>query len=69
MSDRQDVKVRLVIDGKPVVVSLIHNPLIDDVLITEAKISAYGIEQKVDLSDRRVTMDIRDFLIRIGVER
>jgi hypothetical protein len=70
VSDRQEVESRVVLDGKPVVVKLISNPTIDDVVVTETRIHAAEIFNQVSLSDeRRVQRDIRDFLIRIGVER
>ncbi len=69
MSDRQVVNTRFLIAGRPVKINLIHNPLVDDLLITEAQIQAYAIEHKVDISTRRIPRDIRDFLIRLNVER
>lgn len=69
MSEQTTVQVRLIVNGTPIVVGLISNPLIDDVLLTEARIQAFSIEQQVDISDRRVSRDIRDYLIRLGVER
>ena len=60
---------RMIVDGKPLLISLIQNPLIDDVLITEARLQATDIEERVTSnSDRRVGRDVRDFLIRLGVE-
>lgn len=71
MANRAVVTANLLVNGKPVSVSLIDNPLIDDVLITEARIQAASIiNQDPSLVDnRRVSKDIRDFLIRTGVER
>jgi len=71
MSDRQEAGGRLIIDGKPYFVNVISNPTIDDVVVTECRIRAAEIEQQQSLgeSGRRVQRDIRDFLIRLGVER
>jgi hypothetical protein len=44
MSDRQESEGRLIVDGRPVIFKLITNPLIDDVVITEARILASEIE-------------------------
>jgi len=61
---------RMVVDGKPLLVSLIQNPLIDDVLITEARLQATDIEEGNSANpDRRVDREVRDYLIRLGVER
>ena len=70
MSDRQEAGGRLIIEGRPYFVRVISNPTIDDVVVTEMRIRASEIEQQKDLSSsRRVARDIRDFLIRLGVER
>lgn len=69
MSNQVIITQRLIVDGKPLLVSLIQNPLIDDVLITEARLQATDIEEGNGPSDRRVGRDVRDFLIRLGVER
>lgn len=70
MSDRQEAGGRLLIEGRPYFVRVIHNPTIDDVIITEARVRASGIENgSPSDDDRRVQRDIRDFLIRLGVER
>ena len=70
MSNQIIITNRLVVDGKPLLVSLIQNPLIDDVLVTEARLQAVDIENRSGTDpDRRVGRDVRDFLIRLGVER
>lgn len=69
MSVRITSTSRLVIDGRAYKVRLIDNPLIDDVLITEAQLLAAEIESGSVPEDRRVSRDIRDFFIRLGVER
>ena len=69
MTNRQEVQNRLVIEGRPFLVNLIANPTIDDVVITEMRLHAHEISSGQTDPDRRVSRDIRDFLIRIGVER
>ena len=69
MSDRQEVDGRLHIEGRPYIVKLIHNPTVDDIVITEGRIAAYERMQGSATEERRVQRDIRDFLIRLGVER
>lgn len=69
MSDRQESEARLIVDGRPVLYEVISNPLIDDVVIAEARILAYEIENGPTSTDRRVDRGVRDFLIRLGVER
>ena len=70
MSKQIIVTQRMVVDGKPLLISLIQNPLIDDVLVTEARLQATTIEEGgADDSERRVDRSVRDYLIRLGVER
>lgn len=70
MSDRQEVESRLVVNGEPMVVRLISNPTVDDVVITEARVWAAEFENgPLTAGERRVDRGIRDFLIRLGVER
>lgn len=70
MSKQIIITQRMIVDGKPLLVSLIQNPLIDDVLITEARLQATDIEEGNGSNpDHRVDRDVRDFLIRLGVER
>lgn len=69
MSNRQEVSTRLVVDGQPLILNLISHPTIDDVVVTEMRIRAHEIMSKRADPDRRVSRDIRDYLIRLGVER
>ena len=66
---RQESEAKLIVDGRPVTYKVISNPLIDDVLITEARLTAYEIENGPLSDSRRVDRGVRDFLIRLGVER
>jgi hypothetical protein len=69
VADRRDIEQRLIVDGRPYVIRLISNPTIDDVLVTEARIRLSEIESGSVDSSRQVKRDVRDLLIRIGVER
>jgi hypothetical protein len=71
MSNRADIPSRLLVDGKPLLVTLISNPTIDDVLIGEARVEATAIESRdlTVLDSRRVPRNIRDYLIRQGVQQ
>lgn len=66
---RQEVQQRIVIDGVPYIIRLIDNPMIDDVMASEAKLRAAKIQGFSVPSDHRVKRDLRDFLVRLGVVR
>jgi hypothetical protein len=69
MSNRSVVVSRLIVEGEPLLINMIQNPTIDDVVETEARIYAASLDrQDPTLNDRRVPRDVREFLIRIGVE-
>lgn len=67
--NREEVSTRVLIDGRPVVVGIIQNPVIDDIVVAEAQVQASLIISKQDGGGRRVDRTLRDFLIRLGVER
>lgn len=70
MAAHTKIETRYIVAGKPVFINLIENPTIDDVVVTEARVYAASLDRRdPTLNDRRVSRDIRDFLIRIGVER
>lgn len=69
MSVRDEVEQRFIVDGKPVLIKLINNPTIDDVIVAEARVYATSIERGNVDPDRQVARDMRDFLIRLGVEK
>ncbi len=69
MTVRNDIERRYIVDGKPVIIRLINNPLIDDVVVTEMRVQATAIESGTVDPNRRVERSIRDFLIRLGVEK
>jgi hypothetical protein len=70
MINQTVITQRMVVSGSPLQLTLIENPTIDDVIITEAQIQASVISKggTMDLT-RRVGRDVRDFLIRLGVSR
>lgn len=49
--------------------TVLEFPTIDDVVVTEAQLTAYGIASQTPQGDRRVERDIRDVLVRFGVAR
>src|SRR6267154_2741792 len=65
-TQRQESEVRLIVDGRPVIYKVISNPLIDDVLINEMRMTASEIENGPLDDGRRVERGVRDFLIRLG---
>lgn len=68
-NSRQEVLDRMTIDGRPFIVSLVYNPTIDDVVISEARIIAHEISSGEAAQARRVERPLRDYLIRLSVER
>ena len=71
IANRNEVSLRLVVDGDPLLITLIQNVTIDDVLNTEARIQATSIETGDPslVASRQVNKSILDYLIRLGVER
>ncbi len=70
MGNRNVVTASIIVDGVPLLLSFFDNVTIDDVLITEAKIQAVSILNRDTSADsRKVDRSIRDYLIRLGVER
>lgn len=69
MSTQTIIETAVTIDGAPSTVRLVNNPTIDDVLVGEMFEQATSIWRGDDLSEHRVGRDMRDYLIRLGVER
>ena len=69
MSDQTVIESQVIFDGAPCTMRLINNPTIDDVLIGEMYGQATSIWRGDDLSNHRVPRELRDYLIRLGVER
>jgi hypothetical protein len=61
--------LRITVDGKPVLFSLVQSPTVEDILGSEARVQATMIERGTISPDRRVSRELRDFLIRLGVEK
>jgi hypothetical protein len=69
MSNQRILETQVLLDGEPNTVRLINNPTVDDILIGEMYGQATSIWRGDDLSEHRVPRNIRDYLIRLGVER
>jgi hypothetical protein len=69
MAIHNEVETSMVVSGRPVVVRLIENPTIDDVVITQARLYAAVLEGSMEDIPGRVDRGIREYLIRLGVER
>ncbi len=69
MSNYSITPGRYLVNGQPVLVNVIQNPTIDDVLITEARIAAYEVESGPYEYRKPVSRKVRDYLIRLYVER
>lgn len=70
-ANRNEVETKFVVEGAPLRITLLQNPIIDDVLVSEARVQATSVETGDPslVQERRVGRDLRDFLIRLGVER
>jgi hypothetical protein len=68
MPFRTNVVTKMMLEGRSYSVFIVDNPTIDDVLMVESQLYAAEIESG-ESTDRRVGRDIRDLLIRLGVER
>lgn len=69
MSTRKEVSGSILTNGRSYTLTLIENPTVDDVVVSEMKVQAQHIAEGADVSNRRVVRAIRDFLVRLGVER
>jgi hypothetical protein len=68
MAFRTNVVTRVNSGGNSYSIYLIDNPTIDDVMVVEMRLYAVEVESGITV-DRRVNRDVRDLLIRLGVER
>lgn len=70
-TDRATSAVSVTVDGVPQTMTYIQNPTIDDLLQGEAQVQAFSIESNdpTIVTGRVVPRVIRDYLIRLGVER
>lgn len=69
MPFRTDIDTKVAIDGEPYSLVLIDNPTIDDVLVVEMKLKAAEVVNGEPDPTRRVEREVRDVLLRLGVER
>jgi len=69
MPFRTEVLMKATLGGKPYSVFLVDNPIIDDVLVVEMKLRAAELMNNTVNESHRVSRDVRDVLIRLGVER
>jgi hypothetical protein len=69
MSDQIVIETPLVLNDAQSTIRLINNPIIDDILVGEMYAQATSIWRGDDLSNHRVERGIRDYLIRLGIER
>jgi hypothetical protein len=66
---RTDIKTRAVLNGRPYTIFLVDNPTIEDVVAVEIRLYAAEVMNGASPSEHRVSRDVRDLLIRLGVER
>lgn len=67
---RTDIQTKTYLDGKPYTIYLIDNPTIDDVLMVEMRLYAAEVMNGFSPDpNHRVSREVRDLLIRLGVER
>jgi hypothetical protein len=69
MPFRTNINTQVTMDGKPYTILLIDNPTIDDVMVVEMKLKAAEYLTNTPQPDRKVEKDVRDALIRLGVDR
>jgi len=69
MPFRTEIRSQVVLDGRPHTVLVLDNPTIEDVLVVEMRLRAAELANGVEHPEHRVSRDIRDILIRTGVER
>ena len=68
---RTIIESKLRIDGKPVTVQVLRNPTVEDVVVVEAKLYLASLDRGDSsiTTGHRVPLDVRDHLVRLGVER
>jgi hypothetical protein len=69
MGLRRESTAVTTVNGRQMTVKLIDNPNVDDIVSTEMQVQAYFVATKTSDTARKVSYDIRDYLIRLGVER
>jgi hypothetical protein len=66
---RTDISTKAVLSGRPYTIYLVDNPTIEDVLVVEMRLYSAEVMNGDTPSNHRVSRDVRDLLIRLGVER
>lgn len=66
---RQTTTREIYEDGKLYRATLIEDPNVDDVLIAEAEAQAHFVRTGTEEPERRVGRDVREILLRFGVQR
>ena len=71
LTNRSVIPSRMIVDGKPLLINLIRGPTIDDVVAAEAQLYAASLDSGNAFltTGRAVPLNIKDYLIRLGVER
>lgn len=69
MPFRTNVATKVALNGRPYTVFVVDYPTIDDVIVVEMKLHAAEIINNEVNEGYRVDRDVRDVLIRLGVER
>ena len=68
MSIRRVFTGQTVINGQPAEVTLVDKPVVDDVVISAAKVEAYLIEYGFPFTPTRTPFSVRQFLVRLRTE-
>lgn len=71
ITNRTIIPGRYIVEGQPLLINLITAPTIEDVLAVEAHLYAASLDRNDPslTENRSVPFNVRDYLIRIGVER
>lgn len=70
MPIRTNITTKTFLNGQPYTIFLVDNPTIDDVAAVEMRLYAAEVMNgSTPDPTRRVSRDVRDLLIRLGVER
>lgn len=68
---RSVIEAKVRVGGKPVIVQAIKSPTIDDVVVAEGRLylASLDMSDPAISSGHRVPVEVRDYLVRLGVER
>jgi hypothetical protein len=69
MADRKEILSRFVVSGELSTVRFIESPSMDDLVSAEARLQADSMDRSYSLTDHRVDRTLRDYFVRLGVER